>query len=283
MLIIPAIDLKDGQCVRLKQGVMEDSTVFSDDPVAMAERWVAAGARRLHLVDLNGAFDGVPVNDAAVKAIAAAYPDLPIQIGGGIRSLKTIEAYLLAGVNYLIIGTQAVKQPEFVNEACKAFPGHIIVGLDAKAGLVATDGWAEVSTVQATDLAKQFEQAGVSAIVYTDISRDGMMQGVNVEATVAMAEASSIPVIASGGITNISPGMPAKETKTQSKRDAAISISFRTHHRFHIGPLDTGSTLHKVSHASGYFKSTLEDPQVLLQSHRGLSLWVTTEVCSVTE
>ncbi|MCH1488077.1 MAG: 1-(5-phosphoribosyl)-5-[(5-phosphoribosylamino)methylideneamino]imidazole-4-carboxamide isomerase [Pseudomonadales bacterium] len=203
MLIIPAIDLKDGQCVRLKQGVMEDSTVFSDDPVAMAKRWVAAGARRLHLVDLNGAFDGVPVNDAAVKAIAAAYPDLPIQIGGGIRSLKTIEAYLLAGVNYLIIGTQAVKQPEFVNEACKAFPGHIIVGLDAKAGLVATDGWAEVSTVQATDLAKQFEQAGVSAIVYTDISRDGMMQGVNVEATVAMAEASSIPVIASGGITNM--------------------------------------------------------------------------------
>ncbi|MDG1663424.1 MAG: 1-(5-phosphoribosyl)-5-[(5-phosphoribosylamino)methylideneamino]imidazole-4-carboxamide isomerase [Pseudomonadales bacterium] len=203
MLIIPAIDLKDGQCVRLKQGVMEDSTVFSDDPVAMAERWVAAGARRLHLVDLNGAFDGVPVNDAAVKAIAAAYPDLPIQIGGGIRSLKTIEAYLLAGVNYLIIGTQAVKQPEFVNEACKAFPGHIIVGLDAKAGLVATDGWAEVSKVQATDLAKQFEQAGVSAIVYTDISRDGMMQGLNVEATVAMAEASSIPVIASGGITNM--------------------------------------------------------------------------------
>lgn len=203
MLIIPAIDLKDGQCVRLKQGVMEDSTVFSDDPVAMAERWVVAGARRLHLVDLNGAFDGVPVNDAAVKAIAAAYPDLPIQIGGGIRSLKTIEAYLLAGVNYLIIGTQAVKQPEFVNEACKAFPGHIIVGLDAKAGLVATDGWAEVSKVQATDLAKQFEQAGVSAIVYTDISRDGMMQGVNVEATVAMAEASSIPVIASGGITNM--------------------------------------------------------------------------------
>lgn len=203
MLIIPAIDLKDGRCVRLKQGVMEDSTVFSDDPVAMAERWVAAGARRLHLVDLNGAFDGVPVNDAAVKAIAAAYPDLPIQIGGGIRSLKTIETYLLAGVNYLIIGTQAVKQPEFVSEACKAFPGHIIVGLDAKAGLVATDGWAEVSTVQATDLAKQFEQAGVSAIVYTDISRDGMMQGVNVEATVAMAEASSIPVIASGGITNM--------------------------------------------------------------------------------
>ena len=203
MLIIPAIDLKDGQCVRLKQGVMEDSTVFSDDPVAMAERWVVAGARRLHLVDLNGAFDGVPVNDAAVKAIAAAYPDLPIQIGGGIRSLKTIEAYLLAGVNYLIIGTQAVKQPEFVNEACEAFPGHIVVGLDAKAGLVATDGWAEVSKVQATDLAKQFEQAGVSAIVYTDISRDGMMQGVNVEATVAMAEASSIPVIASGGITNM--------------------------------------------------------------------------------
>lgn len=203
MLIIPAIDLKDGQCVRLRQGLMEDSTVFSDDPVAMATQWVEAGTRRLHLVDLNGAFAGEPVNGEVVQAIAKAYPQLPIQIGGGIRSLETIEAYVKAGVSYVIIGTKAVREPAFVAEACKAFPGRVIVGLDAKNGWVATDGWAEVSDVQATDLAKQFDALGVSAIVYTDIARDGMMQGVNVEATVQMAQASSIPVIASGGITNM--------------------------------------------------------------------------------
>ncbi|RLA47443.1 MAG: 1-(5-phosphoribosyl)-5-[(5-phosphoribosylamino)methylideneamino]imidazole-4-carboxamide isomerase [Gammaproteobacteria bacterium] len=203
MLIIPAIDLKDGQCVRLRQGLMDDSTVFSDDPVAVARRWVAAGCRRLHLVDLNGAFAGEPVNGEVVTAIAAAYPELPIQIGGGIRNLETIEHYVRAGVDYVIIGTKAVKEPAFVAAACAAFPGKVIVGLDAKDGLVATDGWAEVSTARATDLACQFESDGVSAIVYTDIARDGMMQGVNVEATVAMAQASSIPVIASGGITNL--------------------------------------------------------------------------------
>lgn len=203
MLIIPAIDLKDGSCVRLRQGLMDDSTVYGDDPVVMAKRWVDAGARRLHLVDLNGAFEGEPVNGEVVTAIAKAYPELPIQIGGGIRSLETIEHYLKAGVNYVIIGTKAVKEPEFVTEVCREFAGHIIVGLDAKDGLVATDGWAEVSEVKATDLAKRFESDGVSSIVYTDISRDGMMQGVNVEATVAMAQASSIPVIASGGITNM--------------------------------------------------------------------------------
>ncbi|MEH6635478.1 MAG: 1-(5-phosphoribosyl)-5-[(5-phosphoribosylamino)methylideneamino]imidazole-4-carboxamide isomerase [Halioglobus sp.] len=203
MLIIPAIDLKDGQCVRLRQGLMDDSTVFSDDPVAVAARWVAAGCRRLHLVDLNGAFAGEPINGAVVTAIAAAYPELPIQIGGGIRNLETIEHYVRAGVDYVIIGTKAVKEPAFVAEACAAFPGKVIVGLDAKDGLVATDGWAEVSQVQATDLARQFESDGVSAIVYTDIARDGMMQGVNVEATVTMARASRIPVIASGGITNM--------------------------------------------------------------------------------
>jgi phosphoribosylformimino-5-aminoimidazole carboxamide ribotide isomerase len=203
MLIIPAIDLKDGQCVRLRQGLMEDSTVFSDDPVAMAAQWVKAGTRRLHLVDLNGAFAGEPVNGEVVNAIAQAYPGLPIQIGGGIRSLETIEAYVKAGVSYVIIGTKAVREPEFVGEACRAFPGKVIVGLDAKNGMVATDGWAEVSDVKATDLARQFDALGVSAIVYTDIARDGMMQGVNVEATVEMAKASSIPVIASGGITNM--------------------------------------------------------------------------------
>jgi len=203
MLIIPAIDLKDGQCVRLRQGLMEDSTVFSDDPVAMARRWVDAGCRRLHLVDLNGAFAGEPVNGEVVTAIAAAFPGLPIQIGGGIRSLDTIEHYVRAGVGYVIIGTRAVKEPAFVAEACGAFPGKVIVGLDAREGLVATDGWAEVSEIRAADLAQQFESDGVSAIVYTDIARDGMMQGVNVEATVAMARASSIPVIASGGITDL--------------------------------------------------------------------------------
>ena len=203
MLIIPAIDLKDGQCVRLRQGLMEDSTVFSDDPLAMARRWVEAGCRRLHLVDLNGAFEGAPVNGEVVTVIAAAWPDLPIQIGGGIRSLETIEHYVRAGVSYVIIGTKAVKEPDFVAQACAAFPGRVVVGLDAKGGLVATDGWAEVSTVRATDLARRFESDGVAAIVYTDIARDGMMQGVNVEATVAMARASTIPVIASGGITNL--------------------------------------------------------------------------------
>ena len=203
MLVIPAIDLKDGQCVRLRQGEMDDSTVFSDDPVATAQRWVDAGCRRLHLVDLNGAFAGEPVNGDAVTAIAARFPELPIQIGGGIRSLETIEYYLKAGVNFAIIGTQAVKEPAFVAEACRAFPGSIIVGLDARDGRVATDGWAEVSSLLATDLARRFANDGVSAIVYTDIARDGMMQGVNVEATVDLAHAGGIPVIASGGITNM--------------------------------------------------------------------------------
>ncbi|MFT6476252.1 MAG: phosphoribosylformimino-5-aminoimidazole carboxamide ribotide isomerase [Zhongshania aliphaticivorans] len=203
MLIIPAIDLKDGHCVRLRQGEMSDATVYGSDPVEMAARWVKEGCRRLHLVDLNGAFEGKPMNGEAVSAIAKAYPNLPIQIGGGIRSLHTIEQYLDAGVNYVIIGTKAVKEPKFVAEACKAFPGSVIVGLDAKDGLVATDGWAEVSTLLATELAKRFEQDGVDSIVYTDIARDGMMQGVNIDATVAMAKASGLPVIASGGVTNM--------------------------------------------------------------------------------
>ena len=203
MLIIPAIDLKDGQCVRLRQGRMDDATVFSDDPVATAAHWVAQGARRLHLVDLNGAFAGKPVNGDAVRAIARAHPELPIQIGGGIRSVDTIEAYLGAGVRYVIIGTQAVREPDFVTRVCREFPGRIIVGIDASAGRVATDGWAEVSEVKAVDLARRFAADGVSAIVYTDIERDGMMQGVNVAATVALAQAGGIPVIASGGVTGL--------------------------------------------------------------------------------
>ena len=202
MIIIPAIDLKDGECVRLKQGRMEDNTVYSNDVVAMADQWINQGARRLHLVDLNGAFEGKPVNEAAIRAIAQAHGDIPIQIGGGIRSLETIEAYLNMGVEFAILGTQAVKSPEFVKQACDQFPGHIIVGLDAKDGQVATDGWAEVSQINVIELAKKFEDDGVSAIVYTDISRDGMMQGVNIEATQKLAQAVAIPIIASGGITN---------------------------------------------------------------------------------
>lgn len=203
MLVIPAIDLKGGECVRLRQGRMEESTVFSTNPVDMARQWVEAGARRLHLVDLDGAFAGEPVNENVVRAIAHEFPELPIQIGGGIRSMDTIESYLEAGVNYVILGTTAVKKPEFVTEACLHFRGHIIVGLDARDGMVATDGWAEVTETQATDLAKRYETDGVTAIVYTDIARDGMMEGVNVDATLAMARASSLPVIASGGITSM--------------------------------------------------------------------------------
>ena len=203
MLIIPAIDLKDGKCVRLRQGRMEDDTVFSDDPVAMAERWVDAGARRLHLVDLNGAFEGEPINGDVVRAIAQAFPGLPLQVGGGIRDAETVEAYLVAGVEFCIIGTKAVREPEFVDLVCEEYPGNIIVGIDAKEGMVAVEGWAEVSDVKAVDLARRFEDSGVSAIVYTDISRDGMMQGVNAEATAALAESISIPVVASGGITNM--------------------------------------------------------------------------------
>ena len=203
MILIPAIDLKQGQCVRLRQGRMEESTVFSDDPVAMAGKWVDQGAKRLHLVDLDGAFEGQPVNADVVESIAKAYPDLPIQIGGGIRTIEPVETYLEAGVSYVIIGTQAVKNPEFVTELCTEFPGHVIVGIDAKNGLVAVQGWAESSDQSAEHLAMKFEDQGVSAIVYTDISRDGMMQGVNVEATRDLAQSISIPVIASGGVTNI--------------------------------------------------------------------------------
>lgn len=203
MLLIPAIDLKDGQCVRLRQGVMEDATVFSSDIVAMAERWVSQGARRLHMVDLNGAFEGAPVNGDAVLQVRQAYPDLPIQIGGGIRDLKTIESYLNAGVSYCIIGTKAVHDPSFVQQACNAFAGHIMVGLDAKDGRVAINGWAEVTDHLVADLGKRFENDGVEAIIYTDIGRDGMMQGVNIDATQALARALSIPIIASGGITNL--------------------------------------------------------------------------------
>lgn len=203
MLVIPAIDLKNGQCVRLKQGRMEDNTVFSDDPVAVAGRWVEAGARRLHVVDLDGAFAGEPVNAEIVHKIIEAHPDLEVQIGGGIRDEDTIQTYLDAGARYVIVGTKAVTAPHFVADICVEFPGHIIIGLDAKDGKVAINGWSKLSNHDVIDMAQRFEEEGVTAIIYTDISRDGMMQGVNVDATVKLAQSIHIPVIASGGITNM--------------------------------------------------------------------------------
>ena len=203
MIIIPAIDLKDGQCVRLRKGIMEDSTVFSNNPTEMASKWVAEGARRLHLVDLNGAFEGRPINADCVNEITKSFPDLPVQIGGGIRDLQTANAYIEAGISYLIIGTMAVTNPDFVEKLCAEFPDKIIVGLDANNGLVATDGWAKQTDIDVVELSKKYEQYGVSSIVYTDIARDGMMQGVNVEATANLAKKTSIPIIASGGITNL--------------------------------------------------------------------------------
>jgi phosphoribosylformimino-5-aminoimidazole carboxamide ribotide isomerase len=203
MLIIPAIDLKDGQCVRLKQGEMESADVFGD-PAEMAARWLEAGARRLHLVDLNGAFAGKPKNLDAVRAILDVVgSEIPVQLGGGIRDLDTIERYLEAGLRYVIIGTAAIKNPGFLHEACDAFPGSVIVGLDAKEGKVATDGWSKITGHDVVDLAKRFEDYGVESVIYTDIGRDGMLSGVNIEATVRLAAELTVPVIASGGLTNL--------------------------------------------------------------------------------
>ena len=204
MLIIPAIDLKDGHCVRLKQGAMDQATVFSDDPAAMARHWLAQGARRLHLVDLNGAFAGKPRNEEAIKAIVEAVGDaVPVQLGGGIRDLDTVERYLDDGISYVIIGTAAVKTPGFLHDACYAFPGHVMVALDAKEGKVAVDGWSKMTGHDVIDLAKKFQDYGVEAIIHTDIGRDGMLTGVNIQATVALARSLSVPVIASGGITDL--------------------------------------------------------------------------------
>ncbi len=204
MLIIPAIDLKDGHCVRLKQGDMNEATVFSEDPAAMARQWLEQGARRLHVVDLNGAAAGKPKNQPAIRAIVKAVgAELPVQLGGGIRDLDTIEAYIDAGISYIVIGTAAVKTPGFLQEACTAFQGHIIVALDARDGKVAVDGWSKMTGHDVVDLAKKFEDYGVEAVIYTDIGRDGMLTGVNIEATVALARELNVPVIASGGITDL--------------------------------------------------------------------------------
>ena len=204
MLLIPAIDLKDGRCVRLRQGDLREETVFSEEPEKVARHWLEMGAERIHLVDLNGAVAGKPQNAAAVRAIVDAVgSEVPVQLGGGIRSLETIERYLDSGVSYVIIGTAAVKSPGFLHDACNAFPGQVIVGLDARDGKVATDGWSKMSGHEVIDLAKKFEGYGVESIVYTDIGRDGMMAGVNIEATVKLAQAVRIPIIASGGVHNL--------------------------------------------------------------------------------
>ena len=203
MLIIPAIDLKDGHCVRLQQGDMDKSTTFSEDPPAMARHWLAQGAKRLHVVDLNGAQAGKPKNEAVIRQIVAAAGDMPVQLGGGIRDLDTIERYLDDGVSYVIIGTAAVKTPGFLHDACGAFPGHVMVALDAREGKVAVEGWSKMTRHEVIDLAKKFEDYGVEAIIYTDIGRDGMLTGVNIEATVRLARELSVPVIASGGITDL--------------------------------------------------------------------------------
>jgi phosphoribosylformimino-5-aminoimidazole carboxamide ribotide isomerase len=204
MLLIPAIDLKDGHCVRLRQGDMQSATVFSEDPVAMARQWVALGAKRLHIVDLNGAKSGKPVNEPVIRRIVAAVgEEVPVQLGGGLRDLDLIERYIDDGVGFVVIGTAAVKNPGFLHDACSAFAGHVIVALDAKGGKVATDGWSKLTGHDVNDLAKKFEDYGVEAILYTDIGRDGMLTGVNVEATVELARHVKIPVIASGGVAQM--------------------------------------------------------------------------------
>lgn len=224
MLVIPAIDLKDGKCVRLKQGRMDDADVFGDDPVAMAKRWQDAGAHRLHLVDLDGAFAGEPRHLEVVAQIIRACPDLELELGGGIRTMQTLETYLEIGLHMGIIGTAAIKDPAFVVEACARFPNRIIVGLDAKDGMVATQGWDDVSEVSAIDCAKRFADAGVSAIIFTDIARDGMRAGVNVDATAELAEAGGIPVIASGGVHTLD---DIRACKAQSHRGICGVITGR--------------------------------------------------------
>jgi len=217
MILIPAIDLKDGKCVRLEQGDMNTLTIFSDDPSAVADHWVEEGAKRLHIVDLDGAVKGEPMNADLINDIIEGHPDLPIQVGGGIRNANTVDIYIQAGVSYVIIGTQAIKEPQIISNLCAEFPTHVIVGLDAKDGKVATEGWSQLSNHNAIDMVQHFESDGVEAIIYTDIDRDGMMQGLNIKATAALAEKTNIPVIASGGIQNID-----NVKKLAAKADAGI-------------------------------------------------------------
>ena len=246
MLLIPAIDLKDGHCVRLKQGDMDQSTVFSDNPADMALQWVAKGARRLHLVDLNGAFAGKPQNYSAIRSILKAVgDDIPVQLGGGIRDLDTIEKYIDGGVRYIIIGTAAVKDPAFVREAARQFSGHIAVGIDARDGRVAVDGWAQLSEMSSIDLGQRFQDAGVSAIIYTDISRDGLLKGLNIESTLALANALSIPVIASGGLASLD------DIERLTKPDCAILEGAITGRALYDGRLDAKAALALIKAKAG--------------------------------
>ena len=240
MILYPAIDLKDGACVRLRQGEMDQATVFNQDPGAQAKQFADAGCGWVHVVDLNGAFEGKPVNGAAVDAILTAV-DVPIQLGGGIRSLDTAADWLERGVRRVVLGTVAVKDPEMVIEACRRWPGQVAVGIDARGGYVAVEGWAEQSTLSVFDLAARFEDAGVAAIVYTDIDRDGMMQGVNVEATASLAEKTAIPVIASGGIASLDDLRALK-----ARGGIAGAISGRA---LYDGRLDIGTALAELKAA----------------------------------
>ena len=249
MVIIPAIDLKDGRCVRLKQGEMKDATVYSDDPVGMAKHWLAQGARRLHVVDLNGAAAGRPKNEGVIREIVNAVgADMPIQLGGGIRDLDTIEKYLDYGVAYIIVGTAAVKNPGFVSDACIAFAGHVIVGLDAKDGKVAVEGWSKLTGHDVIDLAKKFEEYGVEAVIYTDIGRDGMLTGVNVDATVRLARELRTPVIASGGLIDI------KDVKALCEIEAEGIMGVITGRALYQGTIDfkqAQAEADKLSEAKG--------------------------------
>lgn len=240
MILYPAIDLKDGACVRLRQGEMDQATVFNQDPGAQAKQFADAGCNWVHVVDLNGAFEGKPVNGAAVDAILAAV-DVPIQLGGGIRSLDTAADWLERGVRRVVLGTVAVKDPEMVIEACRRWPGQVAVGIDARGGYVAVEGWAEQSTLSVFDLAARFEDAGAAAIVYTDIDRDGMMQGVNVVATASLAEKTAIPVIASGGIASLDDLRALK-----ARGGIAGAISGRA---LYDGRLDIGAALAELKAA----------------------------------
>ncbi len=245
MILYPAIDLKNGQCVRLRQGDMEQATVFNDDPAAQALRFFEQGFSNIHVVDLDGAFAGKPMNAAAVDSILAAVPAMPLQLGGGIRDMATVEGWLAKGVSRVIIGTAAVRDPAFVKAAAKAFPGKVAVGIDARDGLVAVEGWAEASSLSAVDLGKRFEDAGVAAIIYTDIARDGMLQGLNWEGTIALARALSIPVIASGGIASMA------DIERLMAPDAAILEGAITGRALYDGRLDAGAALARLAALKG--------------------------------
>jgi phosphoribosylformimino-5-aminoimidazole carboxamide ribotide isomerase len=244
VLIIPAIDLKEGRCVRLRQGKMESSTVFSDNPLKMVEKWVKAGAKRLHVIDLDGALAGHPRNSDVIHNIAEKFPELLIQVGGGIRDEDTVQEYLDAGVSYVIIGTKAVSEPHFVNDLCLSFPGHVIVGLDARDGKVAIDGWSKLSNHDVIDMAQHFEKDGVDAIIYTDIGRDGMMTGVNIESTVALAQSIRVPVIASGGVSSM------KDLAALSKVEEEGVIGVIIGRALYEGDIDLAEALKRFGNSS---------------------------------